>query len=75
MLFVRDRPAPEAVAQVMAHASDEDELQWTGSELWWLPRTGVSDSRLRVRRIEETLGVTTMRSHTAVVGLLAKHLS
>lgn len=75
VLFVRDQPTPEVLAQVMAQATAADELQWDRRELWWLPRAGVSDSSLPVRRIEDALGVTTMRTHNAVVGLLAKHLS
>lgn len=58
----------------LSHHSHEDELHWAERELWWLPRVGVSTSDLRVRRVEQALGVTTMRTHRAVAGLAAKHL-
>lgn len=75
VLFVRDRPGPEAVAAALEHSTDEDELTWRCRELWWLPRAGVSDSRLPVRKLEAALGVTTMRTHRSVAGLLARHLA
>ena len=75
VVFMRDEPAPESIVEVMALATDEDELQWTGRELWWLPRGEVGDSRLRVHHLEGVLGVVTARSHRSVTGLLARHLA
>lgn len=75
LLLVRDEPAPEVRARVLAtHATAVDELHWGPRELWWLPRRGVSDSRLRVSAVERVVGVATMRSHRAVAGLAAKLL-
>ncbi len=73
VLFVRDEPTAAAIEAALSHDTDEDELHWGERELWWLPRTGVSTSDLRVRQVE-ALGVTTMRTHRAVAGLVAKHL-
>lgn len=75
VLFVRDEPSPATRTNVLEHATDHDELHWGERELWWLPRRGISDSRLRVSGIEALLGPSTMRTHRAVAGLARRHLS
>lgn len=74
VLFVRDEPAATVLEQALSHHTDQDELHWGERELWWLPRVGVSTSDLRVRQVEQALGITTMRTHRAVAGLAAKYL-
>lgn len=75
VLLVRDEPTPAALEEALSHHTDDDQLHWGERELWWLPREGVSTSGLRVRQVEQALGVTTMRTHRAVAGLASKHLS
>ncbi len=74
VLFVRDEPTPAALEEALSYHTDDDQLHWGERELWWLPRAGVSASGLRVRQVEQALGVTTMRTHRAVAGLVSKHL-
>lgn len=75
LLFVLGQPDPTAVAALLEeHGSEDDLLRWGERELWWLPRAGVSDSRLRVGVLERALGVTTLRTHRAVAGLVTRHL-
>jgi uncharacterized protein (DUF1697 family) len=75
VLLVRDEPAPEALASVLALATAADRLRWSGRELWWLPTRGVSTSGLSVRAIERMLGTSTMRTQRALCGLAARHLT
>jgi hypothetical protein len=60
--FLRDRPAPEVIDQLMAVVPRDDRVVVSAREWYWLPVAGVSTSSLPVGRIEALLGEMTMRT-------------
>ena len=66
------KPAAGARKAVLAHATDEDRLAFAGSELYWLPSGGISDSALDLRAIEREAGPWTMRTQGTVAQMAAK---
>ena len=71
--FLREAPADEARAAVIALATDDDRLVWAESELHWLPERGVGSSELEWKRIERLVGPTTVRTQGTIERLQAKH--
>lgn len=67
---------PDAVTweQVVALVPAGEHVALDGTELWWLPAAGVSDSSFPVRRVERLVGGGTMRTQGAVAGLARRHL-
>ena len=60
--FLQREPSSEAVGTVLAMATCDDQIRFSGREWFWLPSKGVADSRLRISTIEEALGPMTMRN-------------
>lgn len=60
--------------ELEALVPDDEHVVPIGAELHWLPRAGVSDSTLDVRRLEALVGGATLRTHAAVQRLAAKFL-
>lgn len=65
-------PAEDARAEVLALAGDDDRLEITERELYWLPRGGISDSDLDLDRIGALLGPMTMRTKGTIEGIASK---
>jgi uncharacterized protein (DUF1697 family) len=66
----------KAVRKVaLAMATKDDPLSIEGSELFWLPKGGVSDSDLDLKTLEAELGPWTMRTMGTVEQIAAKHCS
>ncbi len=66
-------PGGKAAEQVLALATDEDQLAIHGREIYWLPSGGILDSRLDMRAIDAALGLTTTRTKGTVDLIAAKH--
>jgi uncharacterized protein (DUF1697 family) len=66
-------PKGRARSEVLALATDEDQLAFGDLELYWLPSGGTRDSTLNARTIEKILGPTTMRTKATVELLSAKY--
>jgi uncharacterized protein (DUF1697 family) len=60
--FLRDRPPPDVIDQLMTLVPREDRVVVSGREWYWLPVAGISTSTLPVGRIEALLGEMTMRT-------------
>lgn len=73
MLF--ERPSAAAKRELLELAGEEDRLLLGGRELYWLPRGGILDSGLDMKRIGRLLGPMTMRTKGTVEQLAAKHFS
>jgi uncharacterized protein (DUF1697 family) len=68
-----DSPGKLAMAEALALASDEDRLAIDGSELYWLPSGGISDSRLDLKTLEALLGPWTMRTMGTIEQIAEKY--
>jgi uncharacterized protein (DUF1697 family) len=68
-----DAPGRHARKEALELATDEDRLAIEGSELFWLPSGGISDSALDLKTLESELGPWTMRTMGTVEQIAAKH--
>ena len=75
VLLLAAKPRAKARDQALAHATDEDLLAIEGSELYWLPSGGISDSDLDLKAIGRLLGLGTMRTKGTIELIAAKHFS
>jgi len=68
---------PEAAARrrVLAMSGDDDRLALDGSELYWLPRGGLSDSELDLKAIAGLIGEMTVRTMGTLEQMTAKLLA
>src|SRR5829696_1721693 len=55
-------PSARERRAALAHATDEDLLAIEGTELWWLPSGGMSDSQLDLAALGTLLGPSTIRT-------------
>ncbi len=75
VLLLAAKPSAKARDQVLAHASEEDRLAIHGSELYWLPSGGISESDLDLKAIGRLLGIGTMRTKGTIDLIAAKHFA
>ena len=68
--FLRTAPPQETVAEVLAKVPVGERLAFEGREWFWLPKRGISDSRLPVSMIEALVGPMTMRTLGTVQRML-----
>jgi uncharacterized protein (DUF1697 family) len=59
--------------EALGMATDEDRLAIEGSELFWLPSGGISESDLDLKTLESELGPWTMRTMGTIEQIAAKH--
>ena len=67
------RRASCARKEALALATDEDRLAIEGSELFWLPSGGITESDLDLKTLEAELGPWTMRTMGTIEQIAAKH--
>ncbi len=71
--FLDDEPTTTAKKRVLALATDVDEFNLHGRELYWLLRTKFSESKITGNKLERTLEMpTTLRNVTTVRKIAAK---
>ena len=68
-----DAPGKQTRKEALALASNEDRLAIDGSELYWLPSGGISDSTLDLKTLEAGLGPWTMRTKGTIEQIAARH--
>jgi len=73
--FLRTAPKSAAMREVEALATEEDQLLFSGRELYWLPAGGISKSELDLDRVGRLVGPMTIRTHNTVARLAKKFLS
>lgn len=74
VVFLHVQPSTQVLDDVLALAPDGDVLLPAGRELHWLPATGVGDSTLDFRRLDQLTGGTTVRTLGTLQRLAAKYL-
>ena len=67
------KPAAAARRKALTQGSDEDRLAIEGSELFWLPSGGISESDLDLKAIFATLGDGTIRTIGTIEQIAAKY--
>jgi uncharacterized protein (DUF1697 family) len=70
--FLEKRPSASATKAVTALSSEDDRLAFGARELFWLPKAGLMESELDQARIDELLGLATVRTMGTVQQLAAK---
>ena len=73
MALLPDSPGKLARSEALSLSTDEDRLEIQGSELYWLPSGGISDSGLDLKTLEADLGPWTMRTMGTIEQIAAKH--
>jgi uncharacterized protein (DUF1697 family) len=71
--FLADTPDGDRIADALALVPPEDTVAFIGREWFWLPRAGISDSRLPVTRVERIVGAMTMRTVGTVERMVARY--
>jgi uncharacterized protein (DUF1697 family) len=69
------RPSAPARRATLAFATDEDRLAIEGTELYWLPSGGISESALDTTAAFVPLGPQTMRTIGTIEQIAAKHFA
>lgn len=72
--FLAKKPAAAAAKKALALSSDADLLVLEGSELYWLPEGGISESDLDHKALANALGPMTIRTKGTVDQIVAKYL-
>ncbi len=73
--FLAERPTAAVRRAALAFATDEDRLAIEGTELYWLPSGGISQTALDTRAAFGPLGPQTMRTMGTVEQIAAKHFA
>lgn len=71
--MLRGKPSAAASKKALAYSDGEDLLAIEGSELYWLPSGGISESDLDLKAIEVALGPGTQRTMGTIEQIAAKH--
>ena len=66
------KPSAKARREALTLATEQDALEITERELYWLPSGGTLDSDLDQGALDELLGQSTMRTKGTVEGMAAK---
>ncbi len=74
VIFLQKAPGASGTQAVVDLDSEDDWLLLQGKELFWLPRSGVSDSELDWKSLEKSVGPTTTRTKNTVERLAKKFL-
>jgi uncharacterized protein (DUF1697 family) len=69
------RPAASVSKQVLALASDQDQLAFGERELYWLPSGGTMDSALDLKLIERLLGRITLRTSNTIAQIAERYFA
>jgi len=72
VMLLAARPGAAARRKALALAGDQDELVFGPRELHWLPAGGLSESKLDMRALEQTLGPVTVRTHGTIEQIAAR---
>lgn len=72
--FTADEPSTESKRKIMTFATEVDDFQVYGREVYWLSRKKISESKVTGAQLERTLGMpATLRNANTVKRLAAKY--
>jgi uncharacterized protein (DUF1697 family) len=71
--FLARKPSAAAKKKALALAGPDDEMVFAGRELHWLPSTGLSETEVDLKAIDEALGKGTMRTAGTIEQIAAKY--
>jgi uncharacterized protein (DUF1697 family) len=74
VVFLHAEPPEHVLLQVVALVPGDDVVVAAGRELHWLPASGVADSTLDFRRLDQLTGGTTVRTRGTLQRLASKYL-
>jgi uncharacterized protein (DUF1697 family) len=66
VILLRDPTPLEALRAACSSAPDDDLLRPHGSDIFWLPRAGITGSALDLGALERELGPVTVRTHGTI---------
>jgi len=72
VVMLSTQPSAADRDAAMALATADDLLAFSDSELYWLPKKNISESKLNVKAVERVLGPMTIRTHRTLVRIAAK---
>lgn len=75
VVFLVKKPSAPAAKKALALSSDADLLALEGSELFWLPEGGISESEVDHKALADALGPMTIRTKGTVDQIAAKHFA
>ena len=75
VIFLREDPAEQARSGALELGGAQDALVFGRAELFWLPASGVSDSKLDFKALERLLGPATVRTMGTVEQITARHFA
>jgi uncharacterized protein (DUF1697 family) len=75
VLLLPKQPAAQAKRNVLALATDDDQLVFGERELFWLPSGGMMDSDLDLNAIEALVGPTTKRTKGTIDQIAARYFA
>lgn len=70
--FLHEVPSESTMNQARSLVPDDDQIAFVDREWFWLPRDGVSDSKLPVSAVENLIGPLTMRTVGTVSRMFAR---
>jgi uncharacterized protein (DUF1697 family) len=68
-------PSPQARAQLLSLASEEDRLAFGERELYWLPSGGMLESGLDLKAIDELTGTSTRRTKNTIEQIASRYFA
>jgi uncharacterized protein (DUF1697 family) len=74
VVFLHREPPADVIDEVMMLIPAGEVMAPAGRELYWLPATGVGDTRLDLRRLDQLTGGTTVRTLGTVQRIVRKYL-
>ncbi len=72
VILLRDPVPGDVMRAAWSGAPAQDLLRPRGGDVFWLPRTGISDSALDLGAAEKQLGAMTIRAHNTIKRLAAR---
>jgi uncharacterized protein (DUF1697 family) len=75
VVLLAQQPAAANRKEALALSSEDDRLAIEGSELYWLPRGGMSESELDLKAIGAALGLHTIRTKGTIDQIAAKYFT
>jgi uncharacterized protein (DUF1697 family) len=73
VMFLKALPSPAKQRDILALATDSDQLAFGDRELFWHPEGRMTDSELDLKAVEKLIGVNTMRTNGTVKQMFAKY--